>query len=129
MNSLPIEILNKILAILELSSLLETSHVSHLWRNLSFEHVYFCYECACFKHKDHMQKYACRVCGGRKCLDLHTTDENLTCKHCDMDHLCNDCKAFAQCCHLRRNNFFSRVSKSASDPMDTPHLGVADFEH
>lgn len=70
------------------------------------EDFHLCYECACFKHKDRMQKYECRLCGGRKCTDLHTVDENLTCEYCGTDQLCNDCKAFAKCCHIYEEGQF-----------------------
>jgi DNA-directed RNA polymerase subunit RPC12/RpoP len=58
----------------------------------------FCYECAHSHKAENMQKYPCSVCGGRKCLTLHTTDENFHCDNCGGKDLCNDCLHFRRCC-------------------------------
>lgn len=77
------------------------------------EEFQLCYECACYKHQDRMQKYACKMCGGRKCLDLHTTDEVHSCSFCGMSDLCNDCKGFSKCCHIMdEGKFYLRKDKS-----------------
>lgn len=74
---------------------------------------YLCYECAVFKHKDRMQKYECSVCEGRKCLDVHTTDEILECPLCGQKELCNDCLGFGRCCQIYKDGqYYLRKDKS-----------------
>lgn len=65
------------------------------------EVTFLCYECAVYRKPEEMQKYPCRVCGGRKCIPLHTTDENFTCNICGLDNLCNECQSQVKCCNYR----------------------------
>lgn len=72
-----------------------------------------CYECAAFKHVDRMQKYTCQLCGGRKCIDLHTVDKNINCEFCGMDKLCNDCCNFGKCCQIyKEEKFYLKKDKA-----------------
>lgn len=62
------------------------------------ENTLLCYECARFHKPEDMQAYDCCICGGRKSLTFHTTEDNFRCDVCGTSNLCNDCLAFTRCC-------------------------------